>query len=55
VWRQAFKIARVSGDTVDGSNGAAAVSSCERCRTAAVAIALNRECLSCATYAGASS
>jgi hypothetical protein len=36
-WRQAFKITRVAGDTVDQSNGAAAVSSCERCRTAAVA------------------
>jgi hypothetical protein len=72
VSREAFKIARVFGDTVDESNGAAAVSSCERCRTAAVAfqiviatgaasnvtsdnlaIALNQECLSCATYAGA--
>jgi hypothetical protein len=72
VWRQAFKITRVSGDTVDESNGAAAVSSCERCRTDAVAfqiviamgtassvtsnnvaIALNQDCLSCATYAGA--
>ncbi len=72
VWRQAFKIGRVAGDDVDESNGAAAVSSCERCRTAAVAfqviiatgdatnvtstnlaIAINQECLSCATYAGA--
>jgi hypothetical protein len=72
VRREAFKITRVSGDAVDESNGAAAVSSCERCRTAAVAfqiviamgtassvrsnnvaIALNQDCLSCATYAGA--
>lgn len=37
VWRQGFKITRSNGDTVDESNGAAAVSSCERCRTAAVA------------------
>jgi hypothetical protein len=37
VSRQAFKITRVFGDVVDESNGAAAVSSCERCRTAAVA------------------
>jgi hypothetical protein len=71
-WRQAFKITRSNGDDVLESNGAAAVSSCERCRTAAVAfqvvigtgtgstvapenvaIALNEQCLSCATYAGA--
>jgi hypothetical protein len=37
VWRQAFKITHVSGDDVDESNGAVAASSCERCRTAAVA------------------
>jgi putative peptide zinc metalloprotease protein len=37
VSRQAFKITRVADDLVDESNGAAAVSSCERCRTAAVA------------------
>jgi hypothetical protein len=37
VAREALKITRVAGDTVDESNGAAAVSSCERCRTAAVA------------------
>ena len=72
VSRQAFKITRSNGDEVLESNGAAAVSSCERCRTAAVAfqvviatgtgstvapqnvaIALNQECTSCATYAGA--
>jgi hypothetical protein len=35
--RQAFKITRVADELVDESNGAAAVSSCERCRTAAVA------------------
>jgi hypothetical protein len=65
VSRQAFKVTRVFGDVVDESNGAAAVSSCERCRTAAVAFQvidgdgverdvercrhLNQECLSCAT------
>jgi hypothetical protein len=72
VWRQAFKITRSNGDDVLESNGAAAVSSCERCRTAAVAfqvviatgtastvapenvaIAINQQCLTCATYAGA--
>lgn len=72
VSRHAFKITRSNGDEVLESNGAAAVSSCERCRTAAVAfqvviatstgstvapqnvaIALNQECTSCATYAGA--
>jgi len=72
VQRQAFKVTRSNGDVVDQSNGAAAVSSCERCRTVAVAfqvligtgtastvtpenvaIALNQQCLSCATYAGA--
>jgi hypothetical protein len=37
VWRQAFKITRSNGDEVFESNGAAAVSGCERCRTAAVA------------------
>jgi hypothetical protein len=37
VWRQAFKITRSNGDDVVESNGAAAVSQCERCRTAAVA------------------
>jgi hypothetical protein len=36
-WRDAIKITRSAGDSVDESNGAAAVSSCERCRTAAVA------------------
>lgn len=36
-WRKAFKITRSNGDDVLESNGAAAVSSCERCRTAAVA------------------
>jgi hypothetical protein len=37
VSRQAFKITRSNGDDVLESNGAAAVSRCERCRTAAVA------------------
>jgi hypothetical protein len=36
-WRQAFKITRVNGDTIDQSNGAVASASCERCRTVAVA------------------
>jgi hypothetical protein len=72
VSRHAFKITRSNGDEVLESNGAASVSSCERCRTAAVAfqivvatgegstvapqnvaIAINQECISCATYAGA--
>ena len=38
VWRQAFKIERVYGDVVDESNGAWAQSSCEDCRTTAVAV-----------------
>ena len=38
VWRQAFKIERVAGDVVDEGNGAWAESSCEHCRTAAVAV-----------------
>jgi hypothetical protein len=37
VWRHAFKITRSNGDEVLEANGAAAVSQCERCRTAAVA------------------
>jgi hypothetical protein len=37
VWRQAFKITRSNGDDVLESNGAAAISRCERCRTSAVA------------------
>jgi hypothetical protein len=38
VWRQAFKIERVAGDVVDEGNGAWAESTCEHCRTAAVAM-----------------
>ncbi len=37
-WKQAFKVTRVNQDTADVGNGAAAVASCARCRTAAVAV-----------------
>ena len=36
-WKDALRITRSNGDVVDEANGAAAVSSCERCRTAAIA------------------
>src|SRR5437764_700293 len=38
VFKFAFKVSRAGGDTVDASNGAAAVSSCNYCETVAVAI-----------------
>jgi hypothetical protein len=71
-WKRALKVTRVDDATVDAGNVAWAQSSCERCRTAAVAVhivlitgnpdvvtpvnlavALNENCVSCATYAGA--
>jgi hypothetical protein len=71
-WKRAFKVTRVGDETVDAANVAWAQSSCERCRTAAVAVhivlitgdaetvapvnlgfALNENCDTCATYAGA--
>src|SRR4051794_38824808 len=38
VFKFAFKVSKTAGDTVDASNGAAAVSSCSYCETVAVAI-----------------
>jgi putative peptide zinc metalloprotease protein len=37
-WKRAFRVTRVSDTTVDSANVAWAQSSCERCRTAAVAV-----------------
>jgi hypothetical protein len=37
-WKTAFQVTRVDDDVVDDSNFAYAESSCERCRTAAVAV-----------------
>jgi hypothetical protein len=37
-WRTAFQVTRVDDDVVDDSNAAIAQSTCERCRTAAVAV-----------------
>jgi hypothetical protein len=37
-WRTAFQVTRVDDDVVDDSNAAFAQSTCERCRTAAVAV-----------------
>jgi hypothetical protein len=72
VYKGALKVTRVNKDTVDQVNAAWASSSCERCRTAAVAVqivlvtrdagtvtptnlaaAVNQNCTTCATYAGA--
>jgi putative peptide zinc metalloprotease protein len=37
-WKRAFRVTRISDTTVDSANLAWAQSSCERCRTAAVAV-----------------
>jgi len=72
VFRLAFAVRRTMHDVIDSSNAAVAFSSCESCRTVAVAIqvvlvmsdptvvtpqnvaiAINQECVACATLASA--